>query len=149
MDRKANKAKEKVTDNNNDALLKRLLRILDSDLQRLTANIDETLKSRWVGKDKKAMSEIIKAILSITTHQEKQVLTNMVFLDKTEQRLANLEKIVQDITKKADVDLSNIRSRLDMLNKTIKRPVFSHIDRYLKEWEKLKKKRDKWLQDNR
>ena len=46
-------------------------------------------------------------------------------------------------------ETSKLGEQLKRLNKIVKRPVFNHIDHFLKEYEQTKKKRDKWFKENR
>ena len=150
MDREANeRRKEKVTNNKDEAILKTLLKIIDNDHQKLMASINDTLNSRWIGKSEKTTLEISKVLLDMIARLNKHMISNLFSLDNMQKRLVNVEIVVQNITEKLEVDLSSIKAEVKELSKTIKKPVFSHIDEYLKEQEELKKKRNKWLQDNR
>lgn len=138
-----------MIDSEADKLLMKLQKIIDDDFYRLDKEIDDALKSRKLSKDKKGILTMVKGLTMIDRANSKQTLSNASLLENIEKRLINLERIIQGITEKVDVDLSNIKSQIDALSKTVKRPVFDHIDAFISDYEEMKKKRDKWLRDNR
>lgn len=144
MDREANeRRKEKVNNSNDETLLKTLLKIIDNDHQKLMANIDDSLNSRWIGKSEKTTLEISKVLLNMIARLNKHMISNLFSLDNMQKRLKNVEIIVQNITEKVEVDLSSIKAEVDALKKAIKRPIFDQLDRFIQDYKKAKEERQK------
>lgn len=125
------------------------LNLVDEHHQQTISNINNRLKSRWIGKDERLTLQMTRALLQLTADNTKQNLKQLFFMDNLQRRIVTLEQIVQNLSMKTDVDLTDIKSQLKKLNKTVKKPVYSFIDEYLKEQIELKKKLDKWRGDNR
>lgn len=70
-------------------------------------------------------------------------------IDYLEKRLSNIETIVQGITEKLDINLSNLKNQIEILQKTFTQPELLEVSRFVRDvsavMKKGKEKQDKYV----
>jgi hypothetical protein len=111
---------------------KELQGILDEnhkDYAEKLALIQKGLKSFWGDKEHFAIMESIVELEESVVNNLWVTAYTMTYMEK---RMANVETIVQGITDKLKVDLSSLRTEVEMLHKTIKEPMFTEVFQFVR-----------------
>jgi hypothetical protein len=142
MDRKTDERKE-VAEVKPDAnaLLKLLLQIADDDQKKVNIAIDNKLKSRWLWGKHRVSLIMDKAFNDAIVTLTKQGIYDFFDLENIKERLENLEKVVQTIAEKVDVDLTNVKSEIEKLTFTLDSQAIARIDKFIQELKEVANKR--------
>lgn len=116
-------------DPENTKELQGILEDLHKEYAKRRALVQKNLKSFWSDK---THWTIVKWI----TDSEESSLNNQwvtaYAITYLEKRMANVETIVQGITDKLKVDLSSLKTEVEMLHKTIKEPMFEEVFQFVR-----------------
>lgn len=91
--------------------------------------LNKALKSFWP-RDKSVL-ELAKQVQKTDFTDGMSFWTAFFALDFIETRLSNIEIIVKSITEKLDVDLSNLKSQIETLQKTLAQPELEEVSKFV------------------
>lgn len=142
MDKAATDKNKKVNEEPNPESLSFRARISPSRVQEfrtLTAQMDTEYQNYEVALNKASKSffadkthfEIIRRLENYEYAEQRNLLTIQYIIDYTEERLSNLEKIVQGITEKLELDMPSLKTQVDALQKAIKEPAFAEVHQFV------------------
>lgn len=140
MDKDSNRREKRVAENQSSLSgFGLLLKLLDESHQRTVKAIDEKLESRRLSDHDRVSLITDKALLEITTVLAKLGIRTVGIIDKFGKRSSSVEKIVEEISERVNVDLPNIKSQIAELKENpIKETVRKYIDEFRKDWEEYK-----------
>jgi len=122
--------------------------IIESAYKGRIATIEKIQKSFWARN--KGLSELAIALNYTGLSQDLNTLGFSYSIDWLEKRLSNIEVIVQGITEKLDVDLSNIKKQIETLQNTLAQPEIAEVSKFIRDFSvkaNEAKKKQKEAQD--
>ena len=124
-----------------------MLKMIDESHTRATKAIAKDARSFF--GNKRMLFYILP--LEETSHEmAKWTMISTYAVSNVDKRVANLEKIVAEITPRLDIDLKNVKAEIESLKTTLDSPMIANVSEFLKKLkeaeERSKKATEKYVQ---
>jgi uncharacterized protein YqgV (UPF0045/DUF77 family) len=126
---------------------KELLATLEMLRKQVHGELEKEMGSWWNVLWGKASLKRFQDLYEVITAQMSQRIKDEITLNKMQMQLETLNEMVQKVAEKVDVDLTDLKSKVEAFQKTIETPAFAEVAEFVKALKENVKKTERAHED--
>jgi hypothetical protein len=124
-----------------------LLAELETARKQVLQELEKEMGSRWNMSRGKVYLKRFQEFYDLISMLMSQLIKNEIRFSKIQMQLENVNEMVQKVAQKVDVDLSDLKGKVESFQKTIEMPAFAEVAEFVRALKENVKRTERAQED--
>ena len=110
----------------------KLIAEIETARSQLLAELEKEMGSRWNISNGRIYLKRFRESYDLITMLMSELIQNEIRFNKMQMQVENVNEMVQRVAQKVDVDLSDLKGKVESFQKTIEMPAFAEVAEFVR-----------------